>query len=398
MQTSYGRRYLLYLYIFLSALAAFPPLVTDMYLPALPAMTVDFSASPSTIQTGLAMCILGLAVGQLMFGPLSDKYGRKIVLGAALVLFLLSTVACIFSPTIQWFNICRFFQGLGGAGGVVLSRSVATDCYSGRELAKTLAIIGAINGIAPVTAPVIGGLFAGSIGWRGIFWILFGVGIVLLAMYLPFRESHPVEKRYKGGFGSLIKQSGTLLANRSYVICVILFGLTNGVLFGYISSASFILQNDFGLSELTFGIVFAVNSLAIGTGSMLSLKFGKLLSAVRTGAAGMLFGSVALLVNYIAGGGIIGYEVFVFFTLFCVGLLFPSTTTMAMTEGRNLIGWASAIVGATGFFFGGIVTPLVGRGDIQTSTYIALIICATLTVILSCLKIGTPSLQSAPQD
>lgn len=383
MQTVYRRRYLLYLYIFLGALAAFPPLVTDMYLPALPAMTIDFNASPSTIQLGLAMCIIGLAVGQLMFGPLSDKYGRKTMLGAALVLFLVSTVACIVSPNIECFNLCRFFQGLGGAGGVVLSRSVATDCYSGRELAKTLAIIGAINGIAPVTAPVIGGLFAESIGWQGIFWILFGVGVLLLVIYLPFKESHPAELRYRGGFGSLLKQSATLLRNRAYMKYVILFGLTNGVLFGYISSASFILQNDFGLSELSFGVVFAINSIAIGTGSMVSLKFGNLLTAARVGAGAMLFCAIALMVSYLIGGGLWGYEIFVFLTLFCVGILFPSTTTMAMTEGKEAIGWASAIVGATGFLFGGVVTPLVGMGDIQLSTYIALIACSLVTVILS---------------
>ena len=217
MQTSYRHGYLIYLYILLGALAAFPPLVTDMYLPVLPAMATDFSASPSAIQMGLAMCILGLAAGQLFFGPLSDKYGRKRVLGAALVVFIVSTTACIFSPGIEWFNLCHFFQGLGGAGGVVLSRSVATDCYSGRELAKTLAIIGAINGIAPVTAPVIGGLFAHAIGWKGIFCILLGIGLVLLGAYIPFRESHPVEKRHKGSLGSLMGQATLLLRNRLYL-------------------------------------------------------------------------------------------------------------------------------------------------------------------------------------
>lgn len=383
MQTSYGRRYLLYLYIFLGALAAFPPLVTDMYLPALPAMASSFHATPSAVQTGLAMCILGLAAGQLMFGPLSDKYGRKPLLGGALLLFMLSTVACIFSPTIEWFNLFRFFQGLGGAGGVVLSRSVATDCYSGRELAKTLAIIGAINGIAPVTAPVIGGLFAASIGWKGIFWILFSVGLALTAVYMPFRESHPAAIRYRHGLFSLVKQAGTLLSSRIYLKYALLFGLTNGVLFGYISSASFILQEDFGLTELMFGIVFAVNSLAIGAGSMVSLKFTSLSSAVRVGAAGLFLSTVGLLVNALSAGSIWGYEIFVFITLFCVGILFPSTTTLAMSEGKNAIGWASAIIGATGFLFGGVVTPLVGTGNIRISTSVALICCSLLTVVIS---------------
>lgn len=397
MQKNYGRRYLLYLYIFLSALAAFPPLVTDMYLPALPAMSVSFRVSPSAIQMGLAMCILGLAAGQLIFGPLSDKYGRKRVLGAALLLFLVSTFACIVSTTVQWFTVCRFFQGLGGAGGVVLSRSVATDCYSGRELAKSLAIIGAVNGIAPVSAPVVGGLFAESIGWVGIFWILFGVGMALMIAYIPFRESHPVEKRHKGGFGSLIKQSWTLLKKPRYLVNVLMFGLTNGVLFGYIASASFILQNDFGFSELLFGIVFALNSVAIASGSMLSLKFKNLQFATRIGSAGLLFCAVGLLVSHILGLGFWGYEIFAFGSLFFVGIMFPSTTTLAMSEGKSIIGWASAIIGAMGFVFGGIVTPLVGIGNIQLSMCIVLITCGALTVMLSNLKISRRGTEVLPE-
>lgn len=297
-------------------------------------------------------------------------------------------------PSILWFNVCRFFQGVGGAGGVVLSRSVASDCYSGRDLAKTLAIIGAINGIAPVTAPAVGGLFAESIGWQGLFWILFGVGIALLLAFLPFRESHPLEKRHKGGFGSLVKETGALLHNRRYLVYLLLFGLTNGVLFGYISSAAFILQNDFGLSELLFGIMFAINSLAIATGSMVSLRFGNLGTAMKRGAVGLLVGSLGLLASYMADAGIWGYEVFVFIILFCVGILFPASTTAAMTEGKGVIGWASAFVGATGFLFGGIITPLVGMGNIQTSTYTALIVCSLLIVTVS--HFGIHSAPSLP--
>ncbi|MDE6143393.1 MAG: MFS transporter, partial [Muribaculaceae bacterium] len=191
MEQSFGKKYLVYLYLFLGALAAFPPLVTDMYLPALPMMKMEFRATTSAVQMSLAACILGLAAGQLVFGPFSDKWGRKPLLKSALLLFIIATVASIFSTSIEALNVFRFFQGLGGAGGVVLSRSVATDCYSGRELAKTLAVIGAINGIAPVTAPVIGGLFSESIGWKGIFCILLAIGVLLYAVSVPFRESHP---------------------------------------------------------------------------------------------------------------------------------------------------------------------------------------------------------------
>ena len=383
MKNNPGKKYLVYLYLLLGALAAFPPLVTDMYLPALPIMTKEFDTTPSAVQMSLAACILGLAAGQLIFGPLSDKWGRKPLLKSALILFILATVASIFSPTIDVLNICRFFQGLGGAGGVVLSRSVATDCYSGRELAKTLAVIGAINGIAPVTAPVIGGLFSEAIGWKGIFCILLAIGLLLYIVSIPFRESHQPEKRYTGSMSKLFTQAGELLGNAAYIRYVLIFGMANAVLFGYISSASFILQNDFGLSELMFGILFGINSMAIGCGSLLSLKLKQIANASHIGCAGMLACSMLQLCNYNLGFGFMGYEILVFLMLFAVGMVFTSSTTLAMTEGKAMIGWASAIVGATGFLFGGIVTPLVGLGSIQLSTYTVMTVCSFIAMSLS---------------
>ena len=383
MKQQFSKKYFVYLYLLLGALAAFPPLVTDMYLPALPVMTAEFQTTASAVQMSLATCILGLAVGQLVFGPLSDKWGRKPLLKSALLLFILATVAILFSPTIEMLNICRFFQGLGGAGGVVLSRSVATDCYSGRELAKSLAIIGAINGIAPVTAPVIGGLFSEAIGWKGIFGILLAIGVLLYVVSIPFRESHTSEKHYAGSLTSLFIQAGILFKNSVYVRYVLIFGMANAALFGYISSASFIIQNDFGLSELMFGILFGINSMAIGSGSILSLKFKQITNAIHVGCAGMFGCSVLQLCNYNLGFGFWGYEILVFIMLFSVGMVFTSSTTLAMTEGKSKIGWASAIVGAAGFLFGGIVTPLVGLGTIQISTYLVMTVCSLIAMSLS---------------
>ena len=383
MKQQFSKKYFVYLYLLLGALAAFPPLVTDMYLPALPVMTAEFQTTASAVQMSLATCILGLAMGQLVFGPLSDKWGRKPLLKSALLLFILATVAILFSPTIEMLNICRFFQGLGGAGGVVLSRSVATDCYSGRELAKSLAIIGAINGIAPVTAPVIGGLFSEAIGWKGIFGILLAIGVLLYVVSIPFRESHTSEKHYAGSLTSLFIQAGILFKNSVYVRYVLIFGMANAALFGYISSASFIIQNDFGLSELMFGILFGINSMAIGSGSILSLKFKQITNAIHVGCAGMFGCSVLQLCNYNLGFGFWGYEILVFIMLFSVGMVFTSSTTLAMTEGKSKIGWASAIVGAAGFLFGGIVTPLVGLGTIQISTYLVMTVCSLIAMSLS---------------
>lgn len=374
--TNFGHTYYLFLIVFLGMLSAFGPFVTDMYLPTLPSMAAIFATTPSKVQMGLAASMLGLAFGQIFFGPLSDKYGRRSVLIAAMLLFAVSTVAAIDSPSIDFFNVCRFVQGLGGAGGIVLSRSVSTDCYSGRELAKTLAIIGAVNGIAPVTAPVVGGLVAEKVGWQGIFWILFGIGVVLLAMCVLFRESLPAERRHKGSVASLMRNFPSLLKMKYFVIYVVMFGFANGVLFSYISSASFIIQNYFGFSELAFAIIFGINALGIGIGSALSLKFKKMTDAAIFGAAGVTVMAVALLASHAIWDTFVPYEVLTFGMLVFVGFIFTAATTMAMDEGRSHVGAASAIFGATGFLFGGIVSPLVGIGDIMTSTLSIITFCA----------------------
>lgn len=380
---NYSRPYVLFLFILLGLLAAFPPLVTDMYLPTLPAMSRWFGTSVSNVQLGLATCIIGLAIGQLIFGPLSDKYGRKTILIASLILFIVASRLSIWSPSIEVFIICRLFQGLGGAGGVVLSRAVATDCYSGRDLANALAIIGAINGVAPVVAPVIGGIFAESIGWKGIFWILVGIGVVLTMLSFFFTESLGRDDRYRGSIITLFKKSKVLFSNHAYLRWTLIFGMTNAMLFSYISTSSFIIQQEFGLSEFMFSLLFAINAAAIVTGSMSAMKFKSLALASRIGCIGALVAGALQFINYYFGIGLWGYEVLSFCTLYFIGLIFPPSTTLAMEHGREAIGWAAAILGATGFLCGGIVTPLVGIGNISISTFSAITLCAAVGLVIS---------------
>ncbi len=381
--SQFSKKYYFFLILFLGMLSAFGPFVTDMYLPTLPSMAEVFNTTPSLVQMGLATSMLGLAIGQIFFGPLSDKYGRKSVLISAMILFSVSTIAAIFSPTIEFFNFCRFLQGLGGSGGIVLSRSVATDCYSGRELAKTLAIIGAVNGIAPVTAPVIGGLVSEAVGWKGIFWILFGIGAVILAMCLIFRESHTRDRRYTGSVASLLSRFPDIFRLRYYVIYTLLYAFTCGVLFSYISSASFIVQNHFGFSELQFALVFGVNALGIGIGSGLSLKFRRMKNAALFGASGIVVSTLLQFLSYLFMPSFLPYEIFTFSMLVSIGFILTSATTMAMDEGRSMVGTASAIFGASGFLFGGIVSPLVGLGNIMSTTLILLGICSTCGLIFA---------------
>ena len=172
-----------FLLTLLGMLTAFGPFVTDMYLPSLPSMREYFKTTPSLVQLGLTASMIGLAAGEIFFGSLSDKYGRRSPMLAAMYLFIIST-------------ILRLLQGITGAGGIVISRSVATDMFTGKELAKTLAIIGAINGVAPVAAPIIGGGLTEGIDRKGIFWVLLALGIILLLGCRLIRQIPPTGKQH----------------------------------------------------------------------------------------------------------------------------------------------------------------------------------------------------------
>ena len=389
MAQAFGKRYLLFLLVFLGALSAFGPFITDFYLPTLPSMADIFQTNASMVQLGLTMSLLGIAVGQIFFGPLSDKYGRRPILIGTLILFIISTVGCIYSPTIDVFNIFRFLQGLGGAGGIVMSRSVATDCYTGRELAKTLAIVGAINGVAPVVAPVTGGMVSQTLGWQGIFWILFAIGVVLLLMCFPFRESLDNDKRVKGSVFQVARGFLDILKNRDFSRYVAIYGFSYGVLFAYISSASFIVQEHFGYTELQFSVIFATNAIAIAIGSALAMKFRKMENAALFSTAGMAACALLMLITCFFIDAFAVYEGLTFLMLFFMGYIFPSVTALAMEAGRKAVGAASAVLGAGGFVFGGIISPLVGIGDIIITTNILLFVCALIGVILCLLGRGS---------
>ena len=377
----FSRSYAAYLLAFLGAMSAFGPFVTDMYLPSLPAMTKEFAATVAEVQSGISTSLIGLAVGQFLFGPLSDKYGRRPLMVWPLVMFCLATVADIFAPTITTFNVFRFFQGVGGAGGIVLSRSVATDCYSGRDLVRTMAIIAAINGVAPVTAPLVGGFVSASFGWKGVFVVLLGIGVSLLAMTARIHESLPREARFKGTYAELYGGFIRLLRDRVYLGFVLISALANGVLFSYIASSSFIVQSTYGIGEMTFGIIFGINAVAIMVGSALSLKFSNLLTGIWIGGAMAAVCVLILVGNSMAIHNFWIYESATWVCLFGLGMILPSVSSLAMDSGRYAIGAASALLGGLGFAMGGIVSPLCGLGDMNLTSAALMAACALLLLV-----------------
>lgn len=365
-----------FLLIFLGMLTAFGPFVTDMYLPTLPSMTEDFHASSSMVQMGLTASMIGLALGQLLFGPLSDKFGRRIPLLAALWFFIAATLPCIFVTDIRHFILLRFFQGIAGSGGIVIARSVATDRFVGRELTRMLALIGAVNGAAPVLAPIIGGACCDTIGWQGIFGILLALGCLLLAGGLHFRETLPRVRRTAATWSDLARSFGTVLRNRRYRACVLQLGFAQGVLFAYIASSPFIVQQHYGFSAFEFGLCFAINAIAIGSAAVVSARFRRPERSSLTGSFGMLLFAVAEAAALASGCGFWVYEGLLFAMLFAMGLTFTSSTAMAMDAVREQAGTASALLGAICFAFGGVVSPLVGMGDTMLSTGAVFVACA----------------------
>lgn len=240
-----GYGFLVFYLVVLSALGSF---VNDMFSPALPAMTHFFHCSVPTVQMGLTAGMCGLGLGQIFLGPISDKYGRKPVLAASLCVFIVAAVVSIFSPTIRFFIWCRFFQGLGASGGYFLARTIPADRFQGRTLAKVMALVGAINGFAPASAPVVGGVISDHWGWKAIFLCLTLFAVIALLLSFKLKESLPVERRTQG---SLLKSFGgflVLLKNKPFMVHSCFKGVSLGMLFAYISAAPFILQIHYGYS------------------------------------------------------------------------------------------------------------------------------------------------------
>lgn len=369
-------------------LTAFGPFVTDMYLPSLPSMGEYFSTSSSMIQLGLTTSMIGLAVGQIFFGPLSDRYGRRLPLLSGMWLFIVSTLLCLFSQTIEQFVAFRLLQGIAGAGGIVISRSVATDKYSGHELAKMLAVIGAINGVAPVAAPIVGGMLTDAIGWKGIFWVLFVLGLVLLACCMRFRESLPVEKRSAEKWSDTFRSFGVVLRDKRYVCYVLQMAFAQGVLFANIASSPFIIQQHYGFSAFTFSLFFGINALAIGVAAALSVKFRRQESSTLVGCCGMVVAAVLQCWALMSDCSFWVYEGLMLVLLSSMGMTFTSSTALAMESQRENSGTASALLGALCFAAGGIVSPLVGLGNILSSTGVAFLVCACCSLLCMLVALG----------
>ena len=367
----------LFLVLLLGVLSAFGPFVVDLYLPSLPQLASFFETSASMTQLTLTTAMIGLAVGQLLLGPLSDKFGRKIPLIISLVIYIISTVLIVYAPNIEAMIVLRVIQGLSSAGSVVISRAVATDLYRGREMTRFFGLLMTINGIAPIISPILGSLLLEYISWKGVFVFLALIGVVVLFFCFRLKESLSVENRLQGSIFGTFSNFGVIIKNRLFMSYVGIESFLLGAMFAYIAASPFILQSFYGLSAFIFSLCFGANGAALVIGANIGGKLPNR-QALAIGVLAFVVAALYTIAVLIIQPYWLFVEIGFFAMLLLMGITFPAISTLAMESERQYAGSASALLGFAPFFLGGIVSPLVGIGNIFYSTALVILSCGVL--------------------
>ena len=369
----------LFLVLLLGVLSAFGPFVVDLYLPSLPQLATFFETSASMTQLTLTTAMIGLAVGQLLLGPLSDKFGRKIPLIISLVIYIISTVLIVYAPNIETMIVLRVIQGLSSAGSVVISRAVATDLYRGREMTRFFALLMTINGFAPIISPILGSLLLEYISWKGVFVFLALIGVIVLLFCFRLKESLNVENRLQGSIFSTFLTFGVIIKNRLFMSYVGIQSFLLGSMFAYIAASPFIFQSFYGLSAFIFSLCFGANGAALVIGANVGGKLPNR-QALAIGVLAFVVAALYTIAVLIIQPYWLFVEIGFFAMLLLMGITFPAISSLAMESERQYAGSASALLGFAPFFLGGVVSPLVGIGNIFYSTSFVILICALLAL------------------
>ncbi|HLU60108.1 MAG TPA: multidrug effflux MFS transporter [Pseudonocardia sp.] len=367
----------------LALLTAIAPLATDMYLPALPQVAAELGTTASGVQTTLTGFLVGLAAGQLVIGPLSDAWGRRRLLLAGTALCLVATAACVVAPTVGALVVARFLQGFGGAAGIVLSRAVIVDRTTGSRTVRLFSLMMAINGIAPVAAPLMGSGLLGLGSWRAIFVALTGLTLLMvIGAFLAIAETLPPERRVRGGLRATARDVRSALSRPRYVGFTLAFAFAFATLFTYISGSPFALQETLGLSDRAFAAAFGTNAAGLILASVANARLAgrvdpRRVLAVATTALVLL--SLALLGIVLAGPSTGPVLVVLFLAVTSLGFVMGNASALASREVRDIAGTGSALLGALQFALGAAVSPLVGSSPL---------VMAVVMVVASVLSLG----------
>ncbi|GEK58920.1 MFS transporter [Marinococcus halophilus] len=364
--------------VLLGALAALIPLTIDMYLPALPDITASYETSASVVQLSLTACLLGLGVGQLVAGALSDVYGRRRPLIIALIVYIAASAACIFAPNIFILIAGRFIQGFAASAGLVISRAIVRDVSSGAELTKLFALLMLVNNLVPLLAPSIGSGVLLFTSWPGIFLTLSVLGTILL-LITAFRlgETLPVDDRVPSNLGTTFSNFVSLLKDRQFSGYALSQGFMIGGIFAYVAGTPFIYQNIYGVSPQVFSILFGLNGLGLLLGTFMVGRFASVISEkifLESGLVMAFIAGLALLVVVIFEGPLWGIVLPILFFVTSIGFVATSSFSLAMETQSHVAGSASALLGLLPFVLGAVTAPMVGIAGEDTAVPMGLTI------------------------
>lgn len=373
----------------LALLSAVAPLATDMYLPGFPVIAEELGASAAAIQMTLTSFLVGMAVGQLVIGPLSDRYGRRLPLLAGTAVAIVAGFLCAAAPGVGWLVALRFLQGLGGAAGVVLARAIISDRSPNTTAAAQLfQIMMMIGGLAPVLAPILGTGIVALAGWRAVFGVIAALSVIaFLGTLRHLGETLPPAARSEGGIGALGRNIAGVVGNRAYLGYTFTVSFAFMVLFAYISASPFVFQGILGLSPVAFSIAFGLNAVGIAAVSAATARLVGRLGPERLAVIGlalMMGGTVLTLATVLAGAGPALMLPAIFVTVASLGVIMGNASALAIGQVPQAAGTASALLGALQFCLGAVASPLVGLAGKDSALPMALVMLgAAVAAIVS---------------
>ncbi|WP_414502861.1 multidrug effflux MFS transporter [Zymobacter sp. IVIA_5232.4 C2] len=366
--------------VMLGLLTMFGPLCMDLYLPSLPQVSKDLDTTVTLTQLSLTTCLLGLGLGQLLIGPLSDRLGRRRPLLWALGLFTLASLACTRVTSIEQLLVLRFLQGVAGAGGAVISRAVARDLYSGSNLTRFFALLMIVNGLAPVLAPVMGGQLLYLTTWRGVFMVLALLGAIILTLtLLLLKESLPREQRAEGSLSTTVQAFVRVMTSRRFMGLCLVQGAMMAGMFAYIGASTFVFQKIYHLTAQGFSLCFALNGAGLVVAGQISARLsrnGREPLVLRYGLTVAVILSLVLMVVALVGLPLPFFLAALLLTVACVSAIGTAATSLAMqVHERQVSGMASAVLGVMMFSMGGICLPLSSMAGVSALSMGVTFVC-----------------------
>lgn len=378
----------LQLALLLGSLGLLGPFTIDMYLPSFPTIVKDYGTTASLVQISLTTCLLGLGLGQLIIGPMSDVQGRRKPLLIFLTFYLIASITCAIAPSIYLFIAARFLQGFAAAGGLVISRAIVRDIYKGRELTKFFSLLMLVGNLGPIVAPIVGGGVLAVTDWNGVFFVLAFVGLVLvLTVSVKLEESLPAEKRIPSNLTQVLKNFGSLFKDREFLGYALTQGFIIAGIFAYVSGIPFVYQNIYGVSPQAFSLLFGVNGLALIIGTQLVGRLADIMSEKTLLKFGLFLSTTAgtfLLVALLLKAPLLAVAIPIFFLVCSIGIISTTSFALAIETQGHIAGSASALLGLLPFALGSLTSPLVGMaGEYSAIPMGVVILSASFLALLS---------------